>query len=266
MAVPADRLERLWQACQRHADQAIPAHWLPLLLDGQSCGWVHPDTARCLLQPPTRFELSGEQLGLRSEANDPATRSQAMQQAARRLHEAGIVREWRSELLDIMGSDGRPLASIERGACRPLGIETRSVQLNGFRTDGTLLAARRAAHKSSDPNRWDNLAGGMIAAGERDREALEREAYEESGLRLGQLTSTSGARLRVQRMVAEGLMIETVQVFDVQLPLDFVPVNMDGEVAAFEFRSVEATVDAIERGEFTLQASMAILDGLRRRS
>jgi hypothetical protein len=41
---------------------------------------------------------------------------------------------------------------------------------------------------------------------------------------------------------------------------------MDGEVAAFEFRSVEATVDAIERGDFTLQASMAILDGLRRRA
>jgi hypothetical protein len=74
-----------------------------------------------------------------------------------------------------------------------------------------------------------------------------------------------GARLRVQRIVTEGLMIETVQIFDVQLPADFVPTNMDGEVAAFEFRSVEATVDAIERGDFTLQASMAILDALRRR-
>jgi isopentenyldiphosphate isomerase len=266
MAVAADRIERLWQACQRHANQPIPAHWLAWLLDDQSCGWVDPDTARCLLRPPTRFELSGGQLRLASDASDPADRSQALEQAARRLHEAGIVREWRSELLDIMGSDGRPLASIERGACRPLGIETRSVQLNGFRPDGTLLAARRAAHKSSDPNRWDNLAGGMIAAGEQDREALQREAYEESGLRLERLPITQGARLRVQRMVAEGLMIETVQIFDVQLPPDFTPVNMDGEVAAFEFRTVETTVDAIERGDFTLQASMAILDALRRRS
>jgi 8-oxo-dGTP pyrophosphatase MutT (NUDIX family) len=265
MVVPADRLERLWQACQRHANQPIPPHWLRLVLDGQNCGWLDPDTARCLLQPPTRFELHSGRLILASDSNDRPALSQAMQQAARRLQEAGIVREWRSELLDILGSDGRPLACIERAACRPLGIETRSVQLSGFRPDGTLLAAKRAAHKLSDPNRWDNLAGGMIAAGERDHEALEREAYEEAGLDLADLPVTRGARLRVQRMVAEGLMIETVQIFDVELPAGFVPTNMDSEVAAFEFYSVEAAVDAIERGEFTLQSSMAILDALRRR-
>jgi len=265
MVVAADRLERLWQACQGHANQPIPPHRLPLVLDGQSCGWLEPDTARCLVRPPTQFELSAGRLSLAFDAHDLPARSAAMQRAARRLHEAGIVREWRSELLDIMGSDGGPLATIERGACRPLGIETYSVQLNGFRPDGALLAAQRAAHKSSDPNRWDNLAGGMIAAGEHDHEALEREAYEESGLQISGLPIIRGARLRVQRIVTEGLMIETVQIFDVQLPADFVPTNMDGEVAAFEFRSVEATVDAIERGDFTLQASMAILDALRRR-
>jgi 8-oxo-dGTP pyrophosphatase MutT (NUDIX family) len=266
MAVLAERLERLWQACQRHANQPIPADWLPLVLDGQSCGWLAPDTARCLLQPPRLFELGRGRLTLLSDSGDVPARSQAMHSAAKRLHEAGIVREWRAELLDIIGSDGRRLACIERAACRPLGIETRSVQLNGFRPDGTLLAARRAAHKLSDPNRWDNLAGGMIAAGEQDHEALEREAYEESGLRLAHLPVTRGARLRVQRMVAEGLMIETVQIFDVQLPPDFLPTNMDGEVAAFEFCSIEAAIDAIERGEFTLQSSMAILDALRRRA
>ncbi|HEX7136466.1 MAG TPA: hypothetical protein VF219_01395, partial [Vicinamibacterales bacterium] len=64
--------------------------------------------------------------------------------------------------------------------------------------------------------------------------------------------------------VTEGLMIETVQVFDVQLSADFVPANLDGEVAGFETLTIGAAVDAIERGDFTLQASMAILDALRR--
>jgi len=106
----------------------------------------------------------------------------------------------------------------------------------------------------------------MIAAGEQDDEALEREAYEEAGLRLAGLPVTRGTRLRVQRMVAEGLMIETVQIFDVQLPPDYIPINMDGEVATFEFSSVEAAIDAIERGDYTLQASMSILDAVRRRA
>jgi 8-oxo-dGTP pyrophosphatase MutT (NUDIX family) len=242
----------------------VPPHWLALVLDHRNCGWLDPDTARCLLQAPSPFELNGSRLHLTTDPHESQAVSRALQFAARRLHETGIVREWRSEQLDVRADDGRVVATIERAACRALGIETRSVQLNGFRADGSLVAARRAAHKLSDPNRWDNLAAGMIAAGERDRQALVREAYEEAGLRLEQLPLMRGSRLRVQRPVAEGLMIETVQVFDVQLPDDFAPANQDGEVAAFETWPVEAAVDAIERGEFTLQASMAILDALRR--
>jgi 8-oxo-dGTP pyrophosphatase MutT (NUDIX family) len=244
----------------------VPPHWLALVLDGGRCGWVEPDTARRLAQAPSPFALHGSQLVVGPGHGDPQARSKALQLAARRLHAAGIVREWRSEQLDVRTEDGRAIGTIERAACRALGIETRSVQLNAFRPDGSVVAARRAAHKLSDPNRWDNLAGGMIAAGEQDHQALEREAWEEAGLRLAQLPVARGSQLRVQRTVAEGLMIETVQVFDVRLPADFVPANQDGEVAGFETWPVETAVDAIERGDFTLQASMAILDALRRAS
>ena len=242
----------------------MPAHWLPLVLDRRNCGWLDPETARCLLQPPTRLELTAGRLALVGDFHDSQARSQAMHWAAQRLYQAGIVRAWRSEQLDVWSDDGEAMATIERAACRALGIETRSVQLNAFRPDGSMVVGRRAAHKLSDPDRWDNLAAGMIAAGEADREALAREAYEEAGLKLAHLPVERGSCFRVQRMVAEGLMIETVQVFDVRLPADFVPANLDGEVAGFESLPVGAAVDAIERGDFTLQASMAILDALQR--
>jgi len=256
----------LWQACLVHANEPLPTHWLRLVLDRRNCGWLDRQTARCLLQPPSRFELDGDRLTLAEDSHDAQARSHAMHWAARRLYKAGIVRAWRSEQLDVWSDDGRSMATIERAACRALGIETRSVQLNAFRPDGSLVVARRAAHKLTDPNRWDNLAGGMIAAGEDDHEALVREAYEEGGLRMAHLPVERGSRFRMQRMVTEGLMIETVQVFDTQLPADFVPANVDGEVSAFDALPVGVTVDAIERGEFTLQASMAILDTLRRGS
>jgi 8-oxo-dGTP pyrophosphatase MutT (NUDIX family) len=119
-------------------------------------------------------------------------------------------------------------------------------------------------HKPSDPGRWDNLAGGMVAAAEEDLGALAREAHEEAGLQLAGLVVVRGSGLPVQRMVAEGLMIETVQVFDVTLPEDYVPRNLDGEVAAFDRRSIAALLDAIERGDFTLEAALTTLDGLQR--
>jgi 8-oxo-dGTP pyrophosphatase MutT (NUDIX family) len=231
---------------------------------GRRCGWIDPQLAPLLAPPDGPFELLDGALALAPDPGAPAARSEALERAARRLLQAGAVREWRGEQLDVRGEDGTPLATIERAACRALGIETRSVQLNAFRADGSLVAARRAAHKLSDPNRRDNLAGGMIAAGEQDHEALAREAYEEASLRTGPLAPARGSRFRVQRRVAEGLMVETVQVFDVRLPDGFVPANRDGEVAAFEELPIARAVDAIERGEFTLQSSMAILDALRR--
>ena len=173
-----------------HANQAVPAHWLALTVDGSRCGWVDPDTARYLVRPSSPFQLDGAQLALAPDPGDRPARSRAMDWAARRLREAGIVREWRSEQLDVHAEDGRIVATIERAACRALGIETRSVQLNAFRPDGSMVAARRAAHKLSDPNRWDNLAGGMIAAGEHDENTDALRAFNETFLHHEQLEAT----------------------------------------------------------------------------
>ena len=242
----------------------MPEHWLPLLLDGARCGWLDPGTAQALVQAPSPFKLDRGRLLLACDPGSPPSCSHAFALAARRLHEAAIVREWRSEQLDVCTEAGRCVGTIERAACRPLGIQTWAVQLNALLPDGSMVAAQRAPHKLSDPNRWDNLAGGMVAAGEQDDQALEREAYEEAGLRLAGLPVVRGSQFRVQRTVPEGLMIEKVQVFDVRLPAGFTPSNLDGEVAAFRILPIESALDAIERGDFTLQASMAILDALRR--
>lgn len=250
-------------ACEQRANQALPAHWLPLMLGGERCGWLEPATAACLAQPPSPFELARGRLELGPSGSLQAT-SQAMQVAARRLHEAGIVRTWRSELVDVRTDDGRTVAAVERAACRTLGIATRSVHLNAFRPDGWMWVARRASHKLNDPGQWDNLVGGMIAAGELDIQALEREAYEEAALRLEHMHPVRGSQLRVQRMVPDGLMIETIHVFDVQLPEDFAPVNLDGEVAGFETWPLESVLDALERREITLEASLTMVDAVRR--
>src|SRR5262249_45766694 len=112
---------------------------------------------------------------------------------------------------------------------------------------------------------WDNLVGGMIAAGESEMLALARETREEAGLDLADLALTRGSLIFERRPVREGYMVESIQVFDTVLPPGTSPRNEDGEVAVIESRAIDDVLAAIERDEFTLEAALVTLDGLLRR-
>ena len=137
--------------------------------------------------------------------------------------------------------------------------------MNAFTAEGQLVVARRAEDKSIDPGMWDNLVGGMIAAGESELDALAREAYEEAGLSLSQLDPQRGGVVQETRIVPEGYMVETIQVFDLVLPEGVAPRNLDGEIAAIETWPVEDVLEAIAHDAFTLEAALVTLEGLARR-
>ena len=137
--------------------------------------------------------------------------------------------------------------------------------MNAFDHAGRLVVARRADDKPIDPGLWDNLVGGMVASGEDELTALARETREEAGLELAQLVLMRGGLVRERRPVAEGYMIESVQVFDTDLPAGATPRNEDGEVAAIETREIDDVLTAIDRGEFTLESALVTVDALLRR-
>lgn len=243
-----------------------PADAVDLIVARRVCGSLAPPIARCLAQGVAGFCLRNGALELDDTGLDEAGRSQRLAHAARLLLQAGFISAWRDEELEVRPEPQAPaLARIDRCAVRVLGIMTYSVHLNGHTADGQLVVARRAAHKRVDPGKWDNLAGGIIGAGESVRGALAREAYEEAGLELDGLPLQEGARIRVRRPISEGTLAELVHVFDVDLPPGAQASNRDGEVECFETRPIPAVLAAIERGEFTVEAALATLDFLERR-
>ncbi len=261
----AERIARLHAQLTARASVPPPQDWLPVLLAGVRVGTASPDVASFLATADDRCALLDYSLVFDDEALDLAGRTALLNDLAHRLRDAGLLRGWRNEQLDVRPLDGgAALASIERTACRALGIATHAVHLNGFTADGRLWVAQRAPHKGVDPNMWDNLVGGMVSSGEDELLALERESFEEAGFDLKRHRALRGGLVREQRPIPEGHMVETVQVFDLVLPADFVPKNEDGEVQRFELRTIDAVLDAIERDEFTVEAALVTLDGLVR--
>src|SRR6185369_12228521 len=119
--------------------------------------------------------------------------------------------------------------------------------------------------KSTDPGLWDTLMGGLMAAGETTDLTLARETAEEAGLEIGELENVRRVdRLTVRRPVADGYMVEHIEVHEAALPARLVPVNRDGEVARFECLSTEALVERLHADAFTLEAALILAGALVR--
>ena len=263
--IDAARLRALQARLMARAQQQPPRDWLPVVIAGREVGVASPEVARFLATATPHFRLLDDRLRLVDDGLDAAARTALLHESALRLRDAGLLRGWRDERLDVRPEPGAaPLAQIERAACRTLGITTTAVHLNAFAGDGRVWVARRAAHKPIDPGLLDNLVGGMVPAGEDELAALAREAMEEAGLDIAGWPLRRGGRIRCMRPVPEGFQVEDVQVFDATLPPSAQPRNQDGEVGEIACWPLPRVVAALESGAFTLEAALVMIDGLLR--
>ena len=119
------------------------------------------------------------------------------------------------------------------------------------------ITGRSAAWKTTDPGLWDTLVGGLMAAGETVQLTLERETWEEAGLRLAELDALQPlGHQQIRRPVAAGYMVERATLFQAVLPRRLTPENRDGEVAGFACIDA-ATLEAdLAAGRYTLEAAL----------
>lgn len=187
------------------------------------------------------------------------------------LHQApvaSVVRRWRNEQLAVMDPKGETLGTVERGAVRALGIPTRSVHLTARHVDGRYWIQQRAHNKSTDPGRWDTLMGGMVSAADTVATALERETWEEAGVRMDQLIQLRAGGTIALRMPDNdtdpiGYVIEDLHWFKAVLLPDVEPVNQDGEVAQFKLVDQATLLAMLESNAFTTDASLILAQCLR---
>lgn len=192
----------------------------------------------------------------------PAT--QVLQDLAGLLRDAAygrVAQEWRDEALAVHDQTGKPIALVERGAVRALGIACQGVHLLGYTPDEKIWIQQRAWNKSNDPGLWDTLMGGMVAAADTVERALARETQEEAGLALAQLSNLQRAKAFTLRMPAAedqglGYVVERIDWFEALVPDNLIPLNQDGEVAQFRLvKQVELT-SMLHQQAFTAEAAM----------
>ena len=246
---------------QRRADRPPERPREPLCLEAVEVGSIEPALGRRLVaaglplrRAPACWTIEGEP-------------DRALASIAGWLDAHGLCSRWRGELLAVDDIGGKRHAVVERAAVRPLGIATHAVHLVGRTADGRWWVQQRALDKATDPGLWDTLMGGMVGAGESIAQTLARETAEEAGLDLAALDPLAPAgRLTVRRPVADGYMIERIDVFEAVVPDGLEPVNRDGEVVRFECLDTAALHARLLDGAFTLEAALILAAALQRQS
>jgi 8-oxo-dGTP pyrophosphatase MutT (NUDIX family) len=252
-----------WRAAARAAADLPPAAPRSILwLDRHPVGSIESALAARLVVAGLPLAAADDGIGWR--ISGPADASLAA--IARWLHEQGLSAPWRDERLAVTAADGGPLAAVERAVVRVLGITTWAVHLVGFAPDGRVWIQQRAFDKAVDPGRWDTLMGGQVSAGESIEQTLERETHEEAGLAIAELVDIRRTdRITVRRPVAEGYVVEHIEVFEATVPAALAPRNLDGEVERFECLPVAEVHDWLGAGAFTLEATLILDRALARR-
>lgn len=259
-------LEKRYGRLVPRIQQLPPSGSRPLTISGHVAGWITPRATRALANlPGVRVDPeavciapNGTMRGL--------TINKVLADAAILMRDAGCLRAWRDELLDVVG-EGKALGIIERAAVRPLGMLTRAVHLNAWTPDGRLWVALRSSSKAIDPGLWDTLVGGLAVAGETLDDSLLRESNEEAGLLPQHLAQRSKLEiiLRMHRRLPEGYQVEDVLVSECVLDESVPMSNLDGEVDEIRAVSIEEAWSLLEAGRFTIEAELVVLDGLMRR-
>ena len=185
----------------------------------------------------------------------------ALNRLAQVLRADGRCGPWRDEQIAVRSPAGERVASVERGAVRVLGIATEAVHLVGVAPDGQLWVQQRAADKAMYPGRWDTLMGGMVSAQDDLDTALERETWEEAGLRLAQLRDLRhGGVFELNQPSDEGdgcgYIRERIHWYVATVPEGVVPGNQDGEVQGFALLAPEQVQAWAAQERFTPEAAL----------
>lgn len=246
------------------------ADFVPFRVGPAKVGWIRRPLSLELRRFGGLFHVFEDLVHLEPELRTPEDRTRALADAVAALAEDGLVGGLRGEAYPAMERPGGEiLFEIDRGAVTEFGIVNRGFHLNGLVGEGgdtRMWVARRSLTKTTFPGKLDNMVAGGHPSGLSAHENLLKECAEEAGMPAALAARAVPVSMVSYTMeVPEGLRRHAFWSYDLQVPEDFVPVPVDGEVHDFTLMPVEETARIVETtDEFKYNCNLVVIDWLMR--
>jgi 8-oxo-dGTP pyrophosphatase MutT (NUDIX family) len=243
-----------------------PTAYRPFRIDGVQVGRVTDSGARLLTEFPNVFRVADASVELHPGLGNIDSRSAAVHDAIVQLADRGAIRQPRGETYGISEGWNAPTRlRLDRGLVPMFGVKSYGVHVNGFvrGEDGLKMwIGQRAPDKRVAPGKLDHMVAGGLAHGYSVDETVVKEAAEEADVpdALARRARPVGALTYVTEL-EQGLRDDTLFLFDLELPPDFVPRNTDGELTGFELWDIDTVMARVrETDDFKFNIAPVLID------
>lgn len=238
----------------------------PFLVDSEAIGWIAHVLARRLSRFPSIFTVTTQAVSLSPALITMTDRTVAVAEVLAVFVREGYAPPLRRELFPVVKRFGGPeFLRLDRSAVPLFGVRAFGVHVNGLVRTATgikLWIGRRSRTKMVAPGKLDNLAAGGQPAGLSLFENLVKECAEEADIprALAEMARPVGAITYCMEN-SQGLKTDCMFCFDLDLPVDFVPHNTDGEMESFTLMPVGEVIEKVRiTDEFKFNVNLVILD------
>lgn len=200
------------------------------------------------------LEVRNDEIVMKPRFGTVEKRSHAFHKMEATLRQEGAFPFWQDEIYTARTTFSSPtLFTYHRGVGPFFGLSQFATHLNGYVRDAKFGVVTHVwiATRSGSKKRWplmrDTIVGGGLPAGISAFDNMIKEAQEEAGLE----PSWSSPRFVAAGSISYvsqhpyGLTNQTMLIYDVELPLDVIPSNQDGEVESFELLPVQDVLTSL---------------------
>ncbi|CAG9126967.1 hypothetical protein JYU34_016326 [Plutella xylostella] len=245
----------------------------PFIVAGHQVGLVRPDVTKHLQRFPEVFNITGKSVELNPAFRDYQERSSKVAdvlESLRKENEICALKGWRNECFEVSTPYQESLMEMERSAICLFGIRNYGVSVSGYVNHPTkglcIWLQQRSFTKQTWPGKWDCFVSGGLAVGYGILETTIKEAAEEASVQGDLVKKLVPAGCVSFFFESErGLFPNTEYVYDLELPLDFLPKNADGEVETFELLTASECIQRALTPQFKTTSAPVLLDFLIRK-
>lgn len=242
------------------------SRYRPFLIDEVAFGFVTPERAKVLAQFPKVFTVGQSQVTFSPALEQPEARTEALAEIAPALTASGLFLPTMGEHYGVKHywHDAAKLL-IDRSLVPGFGFRAFGVHVNGYVRKANQLflwIGTRAMDRRVEPGKLDNMVAGGQPARLSLIENLIKECDEEASLSAeiaGQARPVS--QISYSFDAPEGLKVDSLFCYDLELPQGVTPQNRDGEITGFELHPIEQVLALIATSDrFKFNVNLVIID------